>query len=98
MFQVDGSPNVRGDVTLLRDGMRVTAVNTFGGLEHDRARILNRFASLPAGRLLLQGVSFEALVSALGTHVPRDHRAWERWGSMPRAARRPSAMDFATSW
>jgi sarcosine oxidase, subunit alpha len=50
MFQVDGSPNVRGDVTLLREGMQVTAVNTFGGLEHDRARILNRFAGfLPVG-------------------------------------------------
>jgi sarcosine oxidase, subunit alpha len=50
MFQVDGSPNVRGDVTLLREGMQVTAVNTFGGLEHDRARILNRLgAFLPVG-------------------------------------------------
>ena len=50
MFQVDGSPNVRGDVTLLREGMQVTAVNTFGGLEYDRARILNRFAAfLPVG-------------------------------------------------
>jgi sarcosine oxidase, subunit alpha len=50
MFQVDGSPNVRGDVTLLREGMQVTAVNTFGGLEHDSARILNRFAAfLPVG-------------------------------------------------
>ncbi len=35
LFQVDGVPNVRGDVTPLRDGMRVAAVNTFGGLAHD---------------------------------------------------------------
>src|SRR5579859_2092440 len=50
MFQVDGSPNVRGDVTLLREGMRVAAVNTFGGLQRDRARILNAFAPfLPVG-------------------------------------------------
>jgi len=50
LFQVDGVPNVRGDVTLLRDGMRVAAINTFGGLERDRARILDRFAAfLPVG-------------------------------------------------
>jgi sarcosine oxidase subunit alpha len=50
LFQVDGMPNVRGDVTWLRDGMCVTAVNTFGGLRHDRARVLDRFAPLlPVG-------------------------------------------------
>jgi sarcosine oxidase, subunit alpha len=50
LFQVDGSPNVRGDVTLLRERMRVAAVNTFGGLERDRARILGWFAPwLPVG-------------------------------------------------
>jgi len=50
LFQVDGVPNVRGDVTPLRDGMRVSAVNTFGGLVGDKARILDRFARwLPVG-------------------------------------------------
>jgi sarcosine oxidase subunit alpha len=50
LFQVDGVPNVRGDVTLLADGMAVAAVNTFGGLEHDRARVLDRFSRwLPVG-------------------------------------------------
>jgi sarcosine oxidase, subunit alpha len=50
LFQVDGTPNVRGDVTWLRDGMRVTAINTFGGLRHDKARVLDRFAPLlPVG-------------------------------------------------
>jgi sarcosine oxidase, subunit alpha len=50
LFQVDGMPNVRGDVTWLRDGMRVTAINTFGGLRHDQARVLDRFAPLlPVG-------------------------------------------------
>jgi sarcosine oxidase subunit alpha len=50
LFEVDGMPNVRGDVTWLRDGMRVTAVNTFGGLRHDKARVLDRFAPLlPVG-------------------------------------------------
>jgi sarcosine oxidase subunit alpha len=50
LLQVDGVPNVRGDVTWLRDGMRVSAVNTFGGLTGDRARVLDRFARfLPVG-------------------------------------------------
>jgi sarcosine oxidase subunit alpha len=50
LFQVDGVPNVRGDVTLLREGMRVSAVNTFGGLTRDRARVLDRLAPLlPVG-------------------------------------------------
>jgi sarcosine oxidase, subunit alpha len=50
LFQVDGMPNVRGDVTWLRDGMCVTAINTFGGLRHDKARVLDRFAPLlPVG-------------------------------------------------
>jgi sarcosine oxidase subunit alpha len=50
LFQVDGVPNVRGDVTLLQEGMRVTAVNTFGGLTRDKARILDRLSRwLPVG-------------------------------------------------
>ncbi len=50
LFQVDGVPNVRGDVVLLRDGMKVAAVNTFGGLRRDKARILDRLARwLPVG-------------------------------------------------
>jgi sarcosine oxidase subunit alpha len=50
LFQVDGVPNVRGDVTWLRDGMQVSAVNTFGGLWRDKARVLDRFARLmPVG-------------------------------------------------
>jgi sarcosine oxidase subunit alpha len=50
LFQVDGVPNVRGDVTPLADGMSVNAVNTFGGLDHDRARVLDWFSRwLPVG-------------------------------------------------
>jgi sarcosine oxidase subunit alpha len=41
---------VRGDVEPVRDGMTLTAVNTFGGLDNDRAKILNRFSGfLPVG-------------------------------------------------
>jgi sarcosine oxidase subunit alpha len=50
MFQVDGVPNVRGDVTLLSEGMQIFAVNTFGGLARDKARILNSLGRwLPVG-------------------------------------------------
>jgi sarcosine oxidase subunit alpha len=67
LFQVDGVPNVRGDVTLLRDGMRVSAINTFGGLERDRARVLDRFS-----RLLPVGFYYKAF------HSKRLFPRWER--------------------
>jgi sarcosine oxidase, subunit alpha len=67
LFQVDGLPNVRGDVTSLRDGMRVEAINTFGGLERDRARILDRFA-----RWLPVGFYYKAF------HSKRFFPRWER--------------------
>ncbi len=42
--------NVRGDVTLLTQGMILEAVNTFGGVESDRASIINFFSAfLPVG-------------------------------------------------
>jgi sarcosine oxidase, subunit alpha len=55
MFQVEEEggrpvPNVRGDVTPLRAGMKVSAVNTDGGLERDRLARMERFARfLPVG-------------------------------------------------
>jgi sarcosine oxidase subunit alpha len=67
LFQVDGVPNVRGDVTLLREGMRVSAVNTFGGLVGDKAQILDRFA-----RLLPVGFYYKAF------HSKRLFPRWER--------------------
>jgi sarcosine oxidase subunit alpha len=67
LFQVDGVPNVRGDVTPLRDGMQVAAVNTFGGLARDRARILDRCA-----RFLPVGFYYKAF------HSKRLFPRWER--------------------
>jgi sarcosine oxidase subunit alpha len=67
LFQVDGVPNVRGDVVPLRAGMQVTAVNTFGGLAADKARILDRLA-----RFLPVGFYYKAFHSR--RHFPR----WER--------------------
>ncbi len=50
LFQVDGIPNVRGDVAPLVPGAKVSAVNTVGGLVSDRARILEWLAPfLPVG-------------------------------------------------
>jgi sarcosine oxidase subunit alpha len=67
LFQVDGVPNVRGDVTLLREGMRVSATNTFGGLTRDKARILDRLA-----RWLPVGFYYKAF------HTKRLFPRWER--------------------
>ncbi len=50
LLQDGARPNVRADVELLRAGMRLTAVNTFGGLKRDRARFLDRMSALlPVG-------------------------------------------------
>ena len=50
LFQDGARPNLRGDVATLRKGMRLTAVNTFGGVKYDRARILDRLSALlPVG-------------------------------------------------
>jgi sarcosine oxidase subunit alpha len=67
LFQVDGEPNIRGDVTLLSDGMRVSAINTFGGLARDKARVLDRF-----GRWLPVGFYYKAF------HSKRLFPRWER--------------------
>ena len=43
-------PNIRADVTKVIDGMKLKAVNTFGGVENDKASILGRFSKfLPVG-------------------------------------------------
>src|SRR5579885_2466400 len=45
-----GRTNVRADVTPLVDGMVLSAVNTFGGLRNDRARVFDKFGRfLPVG-------------------------------------------------
>jgi len=67
LFQVDGVPNVRGDVTPLRAGMAVFAVNTVGGLFADRAALLDRFA-----RFLPVGFYYKAF------HSKRLFPRWER--------------------
>src|SRR5882757_7576566 len=46
LLQDGARPNLRGDVALLRQEMRVSAVNTFGGVRFDLARILDRLSAL----------------------------------------------------
>jgi sarcosine oxidase, subunit alpha len=67
LFQVEGVPNVRGDVTLVTEGMRASAVNTIGGLVHDKARLLDRLA-----RWLPVGFYYKAF------HTKRLFPRWER--------------------
>src|SRR5258708_32854078 len=84
LFQVDGVPNVRGDVTWLRDGMRVSAINTFGGLWRDKARVLDRFA-----RLLPVGFYYKAFHSkALFPRWERMFRALTGLGTVTLGAAR----------
>ena len=50
MFQDGARLNLRGDIEPLRDRMVLAAVNTFGGVRHDRARILDKLSAfLPVG-------------------------------------------------
>ena len=68
LFQLGAEPNQRGDALLLQPGMDVTAVNTVGGVEADRASwigLLSRF--LPVGFYYKTGGGrafprFEALI------------------------------------
>ncbi len=67
LFQIEGVPNVRGDVTPVRAGSQVRAVNTIGGLVRDRARVLDRLA-----RFLPVGFYYKAF------HSKRLFPRWER--------------------
>ncbi|MGQ0656442.1 MAG: 2Fe-2S iron-sulfur cluster-binding protein, partial [Betaproteobacteria bacterium] len=50
LMQWGERPNVRADVTALVEGMRLEAVNTFGGVQGDRARVLDLLSPfLPVG-------------------------------------------------
>jgi len=67
LFQVGALPNVRGDVVALEAGMDVAAVNTFGGLQHDRARWMDSIS-----RFLPVGFYYKAF------HSKRLFPRWER--------------------
>lgn len=76
MVQDGQTLNVRGDVVPVRAGMNLSAVNTWGGVRNDRARFLDKLSAFSSGWFLLQSVSQQALVSAVGANVPHHHRTW----------------------
>ncbi len=50
LLQSETDFNIRGDVTTVEHGMKLAAVNTAGGLEKDRGRIMDRLSPmLPVG-------------------------------------------------
>src|SRR5262245_14313220 len=50
MMQNGASTNLRADITPIHDGAKITAVNTFGSLAKDRAKLVDKFgACLPVG-------------------------------------------------
>ena len=67
LHQWGDQPNVRADVVPLQAGMDLTAVNTFGGLDGDKGRVLGRF-----GRFLPVGFYYKAF------HTKRLFPMWER--------------------
>ncbi|WP_040570943.1 2Fe-2S iron-sulfur cluster-binding protein [Methyloversatilis thermotolerans] len=74
--------NTRGDVVEVREGMDLSAVNTFGGLANDRARHLNRLS-----RFLPVGFYYKAF------HNKRLFPLWER---MFRRVTGLGVLDFST--
>ncbi|MFN2349733.1 MAG: 2Fe-2S iron-sulfur cluster-binding protein [Thioalkalivibrio sp.] len=50
LLQSDSDYNIRADVLAVEEGMKLTAVNTVGGLDKDRGRFIEKFSSmLPVG-------------------------------------------------
>ena len=67
LMQAGDVPNMRADVTPVEDGMQLTAINTFGGLEQDKARVLGALS-----RFLPVGFYYKAF------HSKRLFPMWER--------------------
>jgi len=50
MLESGEATNIRGDITQLREGLELRAVNTFGGVQGDRLRLMDRFGAFtPVG-------------------------------------------------
>ncbi|MFN3987674.1 MAG: FAD-dependent oxidoreductase [Rhodocyclaceae bacterium] len=67
LMQAGAQVNLRADITPLEDGMSLAAVNTFGGADGDRARLLGAFS-----RFLPVGFYYKAF------HGKRLFPLWER--------------------
>jgi sarcosine oxidase subunit alpha len=98
LFQDGGRPNLRGDVALLRKGMRLTAVNTFGGIKHDRARILDRLSALfPVGFYYRPSTRRNRCFRS-GSAFSAASPGWANSTSRCSACARRSATISATCW
>ncbi len=84
MYQCGERLNVRGDVEPLADGVHLAAVNTFGGIESDRARILDWF-----GRMLPVGFYYKAFY--------RPRMLFPFWERVFRRASGLGKVDFDTA-
>lgn len=82
MLQDGQKLNTRGDVVAVREGMDLTAVNTFGGLANDRARHLGMFA-----RFLPVGFYYKAF---------HDKRLFPMWERVFRRITGLGVVDFST--
>ncbi|NTV11721.1 MAG: FAD-dependent oxidoreductase, partial [Zoogloea sp.] len=82
IMQRGGEPNVRADVTPIAAGMKLAAVNTYGGLDGDRGSLLGKMS-----RFLPVGFYYKAF------HTKRLFPLWER---MFRAMTGLGKVDFDT--
>lgn len=82
MLQDGQKLNTRGDVVAVREGMDLTAVNTFGGLANDKARHLNLLS-----RFLPVGFYYKAF---------HNKRLFPLWEKMFRRITGLGVVDFST--
>ncbi len=82
LMQWADRPNVRADVTPLQNGMNLTAVNTFGGLQSDHASMLGALA-----RFMPVGFYYKAFYSKL---------LFPMWERMFRTMTGLGKVDFAS--
>ena len=82
MMQDGQKLNTRGDVVAVREGMDLTAVNTFGGLANDKARHLNKLS-----RFLPVGFYYKAF---------HNKRLFPLWEKMFRRITGLGVVDFST--
>jgi len=83
MLQAGQRLNVRGDVELIEEESMLTAVNTFGSLQKDRASLFNRMSSL-----LPVGFYYKAF------HTPKFLSGW--WEQVFRRLTGLGRVDFTT--
>jgi sarcosine oxidase subunit alpha len=89
MVQCGDRPNLRADVTPIAEGMELSAVNTFGGLEGDRARFLDWLAPV-----LPVGFYYKAFYSPRWERMFRRIAGLGRIVDVPAPVKTPKRYDF----